>query len=127
MPLPADTLMRLRASWKTHRKKTWRFPATGRDQKHSPSAPYPMSRASVQGAFRTARQRAGITTTGVAIHTLRPSYATHLLEAGVNPRLIQRSLGHTPLETTLVSLHFTHTGHEDAYERLNALMQGLLP
>src|SRR4029077_9100085 len=55
------------------------------------------------------------------------SYATHLLEAGVNPRLIQRYLGHTQLETTMVYLHLTHKGHEDAYERLNALMQGLLP
>jgi site-specific recombinase XerD len=65
--------------------------------------------------------------TGVAIHTLRHSYATHLLEAGVNPRLLQRSLGHTQLETTMISLHLTHTGQEDAYERLNALMHGLRP
>ena len=86
-----------------------------------------MSRTSVQGAFRTARHRAGMTKTGVAVHTLRPSSATHLLEAGVNPRLIQRYLGHTPLETTMVSLPLTHTGQEDAYERLNALMHGLLP
>ena len=127
VPLPADTLALLRTSWKTHRNKTWLFPATGRDQKQSSSATYPMSRTSVQGAFRKAKQRAGITKTGVAIHTLRHSYATHLLEAGVNPRLIQRSLGHTQLETTMVSLHLTHKGHEDAYERLNALMQGLLP
>jgi site-specific recombinase XerD len=86
-----------------------------------------MSRASVQGAFRKAKHRAGITKTGVAIHPLRHSYATHLLEAGVNPRLIQRSLGHPQRETTMVYLHLTHTGHEDAYTRLNCLMQGLLP
>jgi len=127
VPLPEDTLALLRTSWKTHRNKTWLFPATGRDQKQSSSATYPMSRTSVQGAFRKAKQRAGITKTGVAIHTLRHSYATHLLEAGVNPRLIQRSLGHTQLETTMVSLHLTHKGHADAYERLNSLMQGLLP
>ena len=86
-----------------------------------------MSRSSVQGAFRTAKHRAGITTMGVALHTLRHSYATHLLEAGVNPRLIQRYLGHTQLETTMVYLHLTHKGHEEAYVRLNALMHGLLP
>ena len=62
-----------------------------------------MSRSSVQGAFRTATHRAGITKTGVAIHTLRHSYAPHLREAGVHPRLIQRYLGHTHLETTMVS------------------------
>jgi site-specific recombinase XerD len=64
---------------------------------------------------------------GVAIHPLRHSYATQLLEAGVNPRLIPRYLGHTQRETTMVYVHLTHKGHEDAYERLNALMHGLLP
>ena len=63
----------------------------------------------------------------MAIPTLRHSYATHLLEAGVNPRLIQRYLGHTQLATTMLSLHLTHKGHADAYERINSLMQGLLP
>jgi integrase/recombinase XerD len=127
VPLPADTLALLRTSWKTQRHTPWLFPATGRDHQHSPPAPSPMSRASVQGAFRTATPRAGMTKTGVAIHPLRHSYATHLLEAGVNPRLIQRSLGHPQLETTMISLHLTHTGQEEAYERLNALMHGLLP
>ena len=127
VPLPADTLALLRTYWKTHRHKTWLFPATGRDHAQSPTAPSPMSRTSVQGAFRKAKHRAEITKMGVAIHTLRHSYATHLLEAGVNPRLIQRYLGHTQLETTMLYLHLTHKGHEDAYERLNALMHGLLP
>jgi len=127
VPLPTDTLALLRTSWKTHRNTTWLFPATGRDQKQSASAASPMRRTSGQGAFRKATQRAGITKTGVAIHTLRHAYATPLLAAGVNPRLIQRSLGHSQLATTMIYLHLTHKGHEDAYERLNALMQGLLP
>src|SRR5215813_8665408 len=107
VPLPADTLALLRSYWKTHHHKTWLFPATGRDHTHSPTAVSPMSRSSVQGAFRKAKQRAGLTKTGVAIHTLRHSYATHLLEAGVNPRLIQRSLGHAQRETTMIYLHLT--------------------
>jgi integrase/recombinase XerD len=127
VPLPEETLTLLRTSWKTHRHTTWLFPATGRDHHQSPTARAPMSRSSVQGAFRKATHRAGIAKTGVAIPTLRHAYATHLLEAGVHPRLIQRSLGHTQLETTMVSLHLTHKGHEDAYERLNALMHGLRP
>jgi site-specific recombinase XerD len=86
-----------------------------------------MRRSRVQGAFRTATQRAGLTKTGGALHPLRHAYATHLLEAGVNPRLIQRSLGHTQLETTMVSLHLTPKGQEDASERLNVLMHGRLP
>jgi site-specific recombinase XerD len=127
VPLPAETLTLLRTSWKTHRHTTWLFPATGRDHTQSPTATSPMRRTSVQGAFRTAKHRAGITKTGVAIHTLRHAYATHLLEAGVHPRLIQRSLGPPPLDTTLISFHLTHTGHEEAYERINALMHGLRP
>src|SRR5215510_7952247 len=127
VPLPADTLALLRTYWKTHRHTTWLFPATGRDQHQSPTAISPMSRSSVPGAFRKAKRRAGITKTGVAIHTLRHSYATHLLEAGVNFRLIQRYLGHAQLETTMVYLHLTHKGQEEAYERLNTLMHGLLP
>jgi integrase/recombinase XerD len=127
VPFPAETLTLLRTSWKTHRHQIWRFPATGRAHHPRPTATSPMSRSRGQGACRTAQQRAGITNTGVAIHPLRPSYATHLLEAGVHPRLIQRSLGHTPLETTMLSLHLTPKGQEDAYERLNALRHGLLP
>ena len=127
VPLPQDTLALLRAYWQTHRNKTWLFPATGRDQQQCPSATSPMSRNSVQGAFRKAKRRASITKTDLAIHSLRHSYATHLLEAGVNPRLIQCYLGHTQLETTMIYLHLTQTGHEDAYTRINALMHGLLP
>ena len=125
VPLPKDTLALLRTYWKTHQNPTWLFPATGRDQKQSSTATAPMRRNSVQGAFRKAKRRAALTKTGVAIHTLRHSYATPLLEAGVNLRLIQRSLGHTRLETTMVYLPRTQTGHEDAYARINSLMQGL--
>jgi integrase/recombinase XerD len=114
VPLPQDTLALLRTSWKTHRHPTWLLPATGRDHQQSPTAASPMRRTSVQGAFRTAKHRAGLSQMGVAIPTLRHAYATHLLEAGVHPRLIQRSLGHTPLETTMVSFHLTHKGHEQA-------------
>ena len=127
VPLPQETLALLRTYWKTHRHPTWLFPATGRDHTHSPTAASPMRRSSVQGAFRKAKHRAGLTKTGVAIHTLRHSYATHLLEAGVNPRLIQRYLGHTQLETTMLSLHLTHKGQAETYERRTALRHGLLP
>jgi len=127
VPLPAAPLALLRTHWKTHRNKTWLFPATGREHQQSPPAPSPMRRTSVQGAFRTAKRRAGMTTMGVAIHPLRHAYATQLLEAGVNPRLLQRSLGHTQLETPMVSLHLTQKGQEDAYERIHTLMRGLQP
>jgi len=103
VPLPAETLPLLRTSGKTPRNTTGLLPATGRDQPHRPPATSPRRRTSVQGAFRTATQRAGMTTIGVAIPTLRPAYATPLRAAGVNPRLMQRSLGPTPRATTMIS------------------------
>jgi integrase/recombinase XerD len=125
VPLPEETLALRRTSWKTPRNTTWLFPATGRDHRQSPTATSPMRRASVQGAFRTATQRAGRTTMGVAIPPLRHAYATPRLAAGLTPRLIQQSLGHPRLETPMVAFHLTHTGHAEAYERLRSLMQGL--
>ena len=59
----------------------------------------------------------------VSIHTLRHSYATHLLEAGVNLRLIQQYLGHNSLETTMVYLHLTTVSQEQAAAAINKLME----
>jgi len=124
VPLPHETLELLRLSWKTHRNSTWLFPACGRDQKHLATATSPMSRRSVQGAFRTATQRAGIIKRDVGVPTLRHASATHLLEAGVNLRAMQRYMGPAHLDTTMRSLHLTHKGHDDASQRLDALMRG---
>ena len=71
------------------------------------------------------KSAAGIGKRDLSVHTLRHFYATHLLEAGVNLRVIQQYLGHTQLETTMVYLHLTHKGQEDAYARINTLMGDL--
>jgi len=82
-----------------------------------------MSIDGVQGAFRRAKFDADIKKRGVSIHTLRHSYATHLLEAGVNLRVIQQYLGHSSIVTTMVYLHLTNKGMEDAYQIINAVMK----
>ena len=50
----------------------------------------------------------------ISIHSLRRSYATGLLEAGVNLRLVQHNLGYSSLQTTMVYLHLTTVSQEQA-------------
>ena len=127
VPLPRATLTILRAHWRRHRNPRLLFPACGRDGRAAASATTPMAKSSVQGAFRHATRDAGVTKRGVSVHTLRHCYATHLLEAGVNPRVIQRHMGHASLESTMLYLHLTHTGTEDAYALIDRVMEGLEP
>jgi len=125
VPLPHATLGLLRRYWVTHRNAQLLFPALGRNGKGAKECTTPMAKSSVQGAFRSAKFEAGIRKKSVSIHTLRHSYATHLLEAGVNLRVIQRYMGHTQLETTMVYLHLTRKGQEDACQLINQVMGGL--
>jgi integrase/recombinase XerD len=122
VPLPLRTLEMLRAYWRTHRHPGWLFPALGRDQKAASTATHPMPKNSVQGALRRVVRQLGLKKR-VSIHTLRHSYATHLLEAGVNLRQIQQSLGHASLQTTPLYLHLTSHGQEHAVATLEHLMQ----
>lgn len=124
IPIPHDTLILLRRYWVTHRNQVLIFPALGRNGKGAPDATIPMAIDSVQGAFRKAKAAAGIQKRRVSIHTLRHCYATHLLEAGVNIRVIQRYLGHSQLETTMIYLHLTQKGQEDACQIINDIMKG---
>ena len=125
VPLPDATLILLRRYWATHRNQKLIFPALGRGQNLGPGSKTPMAIDSVQGAFRKAKFAAGIKKRRVSVHTLRHSYATHLLEAGVNIRAIQRYLGHAQLETTIVYLHLTSKGQENAFGIINNVMKGL--
>ena len=121
VPLPASTLATLRNHWKTHRHPRLLFPAMGRNT--STPVESPMAISSVQGAMKAAVRESGINKRNVHIHTLRHSYATHLLEEGVNLRVIQGYLGHSSIETTMVYLHLTSKGHDDAAQIINRIME----
>ena len=125
VPLPEATLELLRKYWRTHRNPKLIFPAVGRSRVKAPTSTIPMSIEGVQGGLRRAKMAAGINKKGVSTHTLRHSYATHLLEAGVNLRVIQKNLGHANIETTMIYLHLTNAGMEDAYQIINSVMQGM--
>jgi site-specific recombinase XerD len=124
VPLPEETYHLLRKYWVTHKNPVLIFPALGRGHNLAATSKNPMAIDSVQGALRKARYEAGIKKRRVTIHSLRHSYATHLLEAGVNLRVIQKYLGHAQLETTMVYLHLTEKGDEDAAKIVNEIMRG---
>ena len=124
VPLPPRTLGLLREFWKTHRNQVWIFPSPSRNGLDEPIAGVPISKSSIQTAFREARIEAGINKRA-SVHTLRHSYATHLLEAGVNLRLIQEYLGHNTPTTTSVYTHLTDRAKSAASQTINRLMADL--
>ena len=83
-----------------------------------------MDDSSVQRAFAAAWSESGISK-HVSVRTLRHSYATHLLEAGVNLRLIQLYLGYNSLATTARYTHLTPQMHLNAIGIINQLMADL--
>ena len=121
VPLPSRTLKVLRDYWATHRHPQWLFPAKGPDGQPTATADRPMERSSVQKALSRVVQELEFQE-AISVHSLRHSYATHLLEAGVNLRVIQQYLGHSSLNTTMVYLHLTPASQEQAVRRIETLM-----
>ena len=124
MPLPERTLTLLRQYWKTHRNPTLLFPAEGRNHIDLAKSTAPMSKSSVQQAFRAALKASG-NNKRASVHTLRHSWATHLLEAGVNLRLIQEWLGHSSPATTSVYTHLTVKAEALGAAAINQIMSDL--
>lgn len=119
VPLPRPLLARLRQYWKTERPRSatsYLFvPTDGKAPLHD---------STLQKTFTAARADARITK-DASIHTLRHSYATHLLEAGVSLRTIQHVLGHKSMRTTEVYMHVTQPGAEKLQETLDRIMVDL--
>jgi site-specific recombinase XerD len=102
--LSAQLLTALRRSWRSrpaYDAGTWLFPQTG----HPDRA---MQSSTAERIVSRAARRAGIAKR-VSPHTLRHSYATHLLDAGVDLRTIQLLLGHSNLKTTSLYMHVSQT------------------
>jgi integrase/recombinase XerD len=124
VPLPQRTLELLRAYWKLHRNPLLLFPSEGRNHIKLSLATEPMSKKSVQDAFHAALKQSG-NHKAASVHTLRHSWATHLLEAGVNLRLIQEWLGHHSPATTSVYTHLTQKAEQLGTQTIDQLMSDL--
>ena len=99
VPLSTRLIQRLREYWLAEKPRDLLFPSRFR-------AGVAMDSCSLQRAFRQAAAAAGITKR-VTFHTLRHCYATHLLECGVDMRVIQELLGHSSCQTTAIYAHLT--------------------
>lgn len=117
--LPRPLLGRLRRYWKTERPASpTKFLFVPRD------GLAPLHETTLQKTFTAARIDAGLAK-HATIHTLRHSYATHLIENGVSLRTIQQLLGHKSLKTTELYMHVTQPGTERVQETLDRLMADL--
>jgi integrase/recombinase XerD len=124
IPLPARTLSLLRRQWRTHRNPVWLFPAGTRAKMDPHTATVPISAVSMRRAFQQARTAAGVSK-DACVHTLRHSWATDLLESGVNLRIIQLWLGHRSPTTAAISTHLTQKAEELASGVLYTLAAGM--
>lgn len=124
VPLTQTILEMLRAYWVTHRDPVWLFPARGPNGRRVPAATKPLCGSGMQRAFQGALKESGVPK-GATVHSLRHAWATHLLEAGVNLRLIQAYLGHTSLRTTALYTHLTGQVEDQAMVAIEQLTDGL--
>jgi site-specific recombinase XerD len=122
----SDTMYRqLRHYWLQHRNPKWIFPSAGRGhpsnaRERMRESDAPFGKGALQLAFHQAVESSGIRRKAT-LHTLRHSYATHLLAMGVNIRQLQLYLGHESIETTCIYLHLIPFGEERSMEHVEAI------
>jgi site-specific recombinase XerD len=124
VPLPVGLLDLLRRHWSSHHHPLWLFPDS-KWEGGSPAGPVaPINHRGVQRAFKFALGESGIQKPAT-VHTLRHSWATHLLEAGVSLRLIQAYLGHASPDTTILYTHLTPQVEAPAIAAINTVVSRL--
>jgi len=130
VPLPIPMLEDLRRYYAFHKNPLLIFPNAGQGHQHGESlrkrmhsARDPMPVASIQRLMVDARK--AIKSPYGTAHTLRHSFATHMLESGASLHTIQALLGHKQINTTMVYLHLTHQASQNALRLMDSLCSGL--
>ncbi|MHB1689037.1 MAG: tyrosine-type recombinase/integrase [Ignavibacteriaceae bacterium] len=125
VPLPESTLQLLRLHYKTHRNPVFVFPAPGRGGNNQSASTMPLPDSSIQTVFKKSLKEMRINK-DASVHSLRHSYATHLLEDGTDIRIIQEYLGHRSIRTTMIYTQLTPLIKSNTYQRINNLMSDLI-
>jgi site-specific recombinase XerD len=131
VPLSTPMYEELRRYWAFHRHPLLLFPNAGRGDNNSRDslakrmhrATGPMPCSSLQRLIIVARKQLNLP--AASVHSLRHSFATHLLEAGAHLHTIQKLLGHKQIDSTMVYLHLTHQTSQDALRLMDQLCAGL--
>lgn len=123
VPLPDCTLQVLRKFWSVHRHPQFLFPSRKGGLKCASEAVTPISPVSAQTAMRTVVSDLEFNKR-ITCHSLRHSYATHLIEAGVDLLELQKILGHVSILTTAKYTHLTAVTEHNSFQQINALMNG---
>ncbi len=118
VPFSPRLLTELREYWRDFQPKTFLFPGQ--------SSNWPLGQSSIQEAIKVSARKSKITKL-VTPHTLRHSYATALLEAGVDLLTISRLLGHASFTTTMIYLHIRRPHLQSAPSPLDWLPVNQIP
>jgi integrase/recombinase XerD len=121
VPLPDLTYHALRSLWQKHRNPCWLFPNALGSMESGAQATTHMDRGGAQAAMKAVVTQCGIKKK-ISVHSLRHSFATHLLEQGLSLRHIQGILGHASSTTTERYTHLTEETQQNALATINQLV-----